>query len=86
MELEPVRKLQRYEFNSAVSDTLRKNSKYRELYMHYHYDTKIRKNGDKEVVFKVPCGYADLVKNIQDAMIKELVQKGIGIEILLLIT
>ena len=56
------------------------NSKYRELYMHYHYDTKIRKNGDKEVVFKVPCGYADLVKNIQDAMIKELVQKGIGIE------
>lgn len=48
--------------------------------MHYHYDTKIRKNGDKEVVFKVPCGYADLVKNIQDAMIKELVQKGIGIE------
>ena len=80
LELEPVRKLQRYEFNSAVSDTLRKNSKYRELYMHYHYDTKIRKNGDKEVVFKVPCGYADLVKNIQDAMIKELVQKGIGIE------
>lgn len=45
--------------------------------MHYHYDTKIRKNGDKEVVFKVPCGYADLVKNIQDAMIKELVQNHI---------
>ena len=63
-----------------VSNELRKNSKYRELYLHYHYDTRVRENGLREVVFKVPCGYAELVRNIQDAMIGELVQKGIGIE------
>ena len=80
LKKEPIRKLQRYEFNPAVSDVLRENSKYRELYMHYHYDVKARKNGEREVKFKVPCGYVELVKDIQDAMIRELVQKGIGIE------
>ena len=76
----PINKLQKYEFNPAVPNVLRENSKYRELYMHYHYDEKVREKGAKEVIFKVPCGYAGLVKNIQDAMIRELVQKGIGIE------
>ena len=80
LKREPIRKLQRYEFNPMVSNELRKNSKYRELYLHYHYDTRVRENGLREVVFKVPCGYAELVRNIQDAMIGELVQKGIGIE------
>ena len=80
LKREPIGKLQRYEFNPVVSDDLRKNSKYRKLYMHYHYNRKIRKNGEKEEHFKGPCGYTDLVKNVQNAMIKELVQKGIGIE------
>lgn len=80
LKTEPAVKLQRYEFNPEVPDALRENSKYRELYMHYHYDTKVKKSGKREVKFKVPCGYAELVRNIQDAMIKELVQKGIGIE------
>lgn len=80
LKSEPIGKLQRYEFNSEVSDTFRKNSKYRELYMHYHYDMKVRKKGEQEEIFKVPEGYAALVKNIQNAMILELVQKGIGIE------
>lgn len=80
LKTEPAVKLQRYEFNPEVPDALRENSKYRELYMHYHYDTKVKKSGKREVKFKVPCGYAEVVRNIQDAMIKELVQKGIGIE------
>lgn len=81
LNIVPLRRLERYEFNNVkVSDTMRKNKKYRELYRLYHYDKTVREKGKKEVVFKVPCGYAELVRMIQDKMIEELVCKGIGIE------
>ena len=48
--------------------------------MLYHYDDQVRRKGEKEAIFKVPCGYASLVRAIQDKMIQELVCKGIGIE------
>lgn len=76
----PLQKLYRYEFNASVPNYLRKNSKYRELYMLYHYDRRVREKGASEGVFKVPCGYDKLVEQIQDSMIQELVCKGIGIE------
>lgn len=76
----PLQKLLRYDFNNAVPNTVRRNEKYRKLFMLYHYDAQVRKKGEKEEVLKVPCGYANLVKVIQDKMIQELVCKGIGIE------
>lgn len=76
----PLQKLLRYDFNNAVPNTVRRNEKYRKLFMLYHYDDQVRRKGEKEEVFKVPCGYANLVKVIQDKMIEELVCKGIGIE------
>lgn len=76
----PLQKLLRYDFNDAVSNTVRRNEKYRKLFMLYHYDAQVRRKGEKEAIFKVPCGYASLVRAIQDKMIQELVCKGIGIE------
>ena len=76
----PLQNLLRYDFNDAVSNTVRRNEKYRKLFMFYHYDDKVRRKGEKEVIFKVPCGYASLVRAIQDKMIQELVCKGVGIE------
>lgn len=76
----PLLKLYRYDFNNAVSDTVRRNEKYRRLFMLYHFDDRVRRKGEGEEVFKIPCGYASLVKKIQDKMIQELVYKGIGIE------
>lgn len=76
----PLQKLARYEFNSAVSNTVRKNEKYRILYRYYHYDEQTRKKGKEEEEFKVLCGYDRLVRMIQDKMIQELVDKEIGIE------
>lgn len=76
----PLQNLCRYEFNSSVPYTLRKNHKYRELYMLYHYDRHVREKGTEEGIFKIPCGYDRLVESIQDSMIRELASKGIGIE------
>ena len=76
----PLQNLLRYDFNDAVSNTVRRNEKYRKLFMLYHYDDQVRRKGEKEAIFKVPCGYASLVRAIQDKMIQELVCKGIGIE------
>lgn len=76
----PLQQMLRYDFNDAVSNTIRRNEKYRKLFMLYHYDDRARRKGEKEEVFKVPCGYVTLVKIIQDHMIQELVCRGIGIE------
>ena len=76
----PLQKISRYDFNDMVSNTIRMTKQYRMLYKLYHYDEQVRKRGEEKALFKIPCGYAELVKEIQDKMIQELVQKGIGIE------
>lgn len=76
----PLKKISRYAFNSKVSNVIRKTQKYRMLYRMYHYDERVRKEGAKKVLFKIPCGYADMVRQIQDRMIQMLVIEGIGIE------
>lgn len=76
----PLKKISRYEFNAKVSNTVRKTHKYRELYRMYHYDEHVRKEGAKRVLFKIPCGYAEVVREIQNRMIQMLVMEGIGIE------
>lgn len=70
----------RYQFNDNVSHDLRKNEKYRKIYYAYHYSEQTRKKGNEIEVFKVDGNYGDLVRRIQDQMIRQLVQKGIGIE------
>lgn len=60
----PLKRISRYEFNGKVFNTIRKTQKYRELYRMYHYDEHVRKEGTKRVLFKIPCGYADLLPNV----------------------
>lgn len=76
----PLHKPDRYRFNRAVPDSIRKVDKYRELYVLYHYDRQVREAGAQKVLFRVPCGYERLVRDVQDKMIRELVDRGIGIE------
>ena len=76
----PLKRFSRYEFNDKVSNSIRKAEKYRKLYRMYHYDEHVRKEGAKRVLFKIPCGYAEAVREIQDRMIQMLVMEGIGIE------
>ncbi len=76
----PLRKMCRYEFNDRVSEAIRRIEKYRILYRFYHYDRHVREEGQKRVMFKVPCGYAEAVNKLQDKMIQKLVVEGIGIE------
>lgn len=75
-----LKKFDRYQFNSWVSNDIRKVDKYRKLYKAYHYNAKVRRNGDKITEFKIKKDYVILIRQLQDKMIQELVCKGIGIE------
>jgi hypothetical protein len=70
----------RYEINDKIPKSIRQTSKYRWLYYNYHYNEKVRTEGDKIYQFKVDNRYAKAVRNVQDCMIRELVDKGISIE------
>lgn len=54
----------------------------RELMYLYHYDRNVRKNGMKrlEVDVQKLSGWPELVREIQDSMMKEIAEKGIYIE------
>lgn len=52
----------------------------RKLYHCYHFDERVRKKGSEITVWKVDRRYADVVKPLQDGMIRRLVMDGIGIE------
>lgn len=80
LEDTPLERFDRYQFNDTIEHALRMNAKYKKLYFIYHYSEQARKKGDEIEVFKVDGNYGDLVRKIQDHMIKELVQKGIAIE------
>jgi hypothetical protein len=70
----------RYELNDKIPSSIRETEKYRWLYYNYHFTEKVRSEGDKIYEFKVDNRYAKAVRNVQDGMIRELVNKGIGIE------
>jgi hypothetical protein len=70
----------RYELNDKIPKSIRETEKYRWLYYNYHFTEKVRTEGDKIFEFKVDNRYAKAVRNVQDGMIRELVNKGIGIE------
>lgn len=75
-----LERFDRYWFNDKISNDLRKNVKYKKLFFAYHYSEQVRKKGNEITVFKVDGNYSKLVRKIQDYMIRQLVQKGIGIE------
>ena len=75
-----LRRIDRYEFNGRIPDSLRKVACYRNLYLAYHFDRHVRETGDERTEFKVDKRYADIVCQLQDQMIRKLVGKGIGIE------
>jgi len=75
-----ISRIARYEFNSKVSNEIRKVKKYSELYFLYHYSEEVRTIGKQKTDFKVDCRYAGVVKELQDKMIQQLVSQGIGIE------
>lgn len=75
-----LERFDRYQLNDRISNDLRKNVKYKELYFSYHYNKRVREKGNEIAEFKVGERYGNLVRQIQDHMIRQIVQEGIGIE------
>ncbi|MEZ3485954.1 MAG: hypothetical protein K1W22_05000 [Lachnospiraceae bacterium] len=75
-----LRRMDRYEFNDRVPDSLRKVECYRNMYLAYHFNKHVRETGEERTEFKVDQRYADIVCQLQDQMIRKLVGNGIGIE------
>lgn len=72
----------RFSFNLCkdVDEELRKIEMYYRLNRDYFYDPDVRRRGREIVRFKIDDMYVDLVRQVQDCMIKKLVKRGIGIE------
>lgn len=75
-----LERFDRYQFNDKVSNDLRKNDKYHDLYVAYHFNEHVRRKGDEITEFKAGQDYGKLVRQLQDGMIRQLVSNGIGIE------
>ncbi|MCM1245275.1 MAG: hypothetical protein NC293_06470 [Roseburia sp.] len=75
-----LQRFDRYQFNDLVHNDLRKNEKYKELYYAYHFNEKIRAKGSEIIEFKISRAYMDLIRQLQDKMIRHLVNTGIGVE------
>lgn len=56
------------------------NVKAVRLFLAYHYDENIKKNGDRVKVFQLPAGYTQLITDMQNAMIREISKRHICIE------
>jgi len=71
-----------YSFNicSEVPDELRRMNKYYQLYRLYSFDETVRERGRQMRLFKIDSEYIKLVRQLQDCMIRKLVNKGIAIE------
>lgn len=76
----PIHRWDRYKFNNAVKNNIRKVECYRDLYFAYHFNKNVREIGKEQIEFKVDQRYADIVFQIQEKMIRQLIQEGIGIE------
>lgn len=76
----PLERFDRYQWNDKVENILRTEHKYRYIYASYHFDGQVRKKGSEITEFKTGPGYSQLVRELQDHMIRQLVCMGIGIE------
>lgn len=65
--------------NPSVSDDIRR--KHGKLYYKYHFNDRIKTLGSEKYVFYVKEGYAELISELQQAMMTSIKQKGIGIEV-----
>lgn len=70
----------RYAFNDKIGNNIRKAKCCRDIYFAYHYNKKVREAGDAPAEFKTDQRYADIVWQLQEKMIRRLVQEGISIE------
>lgn len=73
---------ERFAFNNGVEtlEQLRKVRKYYQLNKYYAFDAEVRKRGKEREKFKIEPAYINLVRQLQDCMIKRLVKRGIAIE------
>ena len=75
-----LQRFDRYQFNGKVRNDLRKNENYKNLYYSYHFNEEIRKKGSEIIEFKISRDYINLTWQLQDKMIRNLINIGIGIE------
>lgn len=75
-----LQRFDKYQFNVKVCNDTRINQNYKNLYYSYHFIEKIRKKGDEIIEFKISQTYISFVRQLQDKMIWNLVNIGIGIE------
>lgn len=66
--------------NESVPETIRNCELYYELTHNYFYGKKTRQRGEEITKFKIKESYIHLMREIQDNMIKVLVERGIAIE------
>lgn len=72
----------RFAFNShaSIPEDLRNDPIVYQLNRYYAFDKRVRERGSQMEIFKVKSSYADVVMQVQNAMIKKLAEKGIAIE------
>lgn len=69
--------------NEAIDESLnniRNDEDTAFLYGCYHYSTTVRENGAVSVEVQISSEYVNLIRRVQDAMMRELGNKGISIE------
>lgn len=71
-----------YEFSSHnhITTIRKNNSTSRRLHLQYLTDRDIKERGAKVKSYEIPKGYIKMIKNLQEAMIREISEKRIGIE------
>lgn len=69
-----------YCLNPRVEKAIRLNDNVRRLNYFYYFDYEVRSKGSEVNFFRVPSQYGAIVTGIQQAMQRELAQRGISIE------
>lgn len=71
---------EKYSINHHVDNGLRDMPDVALLYYHYHFNGKVRKEGEKTIQKRVEPDYIRAVENIQEAMQRDVASRGIAIE------
>lgn len=66
--------------NEQANTIRRYNADARKLFQEYHTNKTIRNNGDKVKTFTLPCGYAQVITKLQDAMMRFISKRQLCIE------
>ncbi len=76
----PLQRWERYALNDQVRNNVRMIRCCQDLYFAYHYNEKVRNIGAEQTELKADQRYTNIVRQLQDQMIRKLVKTGIGIE------